>query len=204
LNGVTARRDGNFCGPDSLPKHFPVGWFQLPMKTMTRLPLVLLGLLAPAALSAVEATKAPARTEVIFVQPENFADVKDGDFGTDKGRDAILDQVREFIVERAEKALPAGQKLTVSFTDIDLAGEYEPWRGPQFSDIRIVKSIYAPRFNFTFKVMDAAGKTVKEGKEQLRDLAFDMRLTIDRQDPLRYEKDILKDWINATVRAPKN
>jgi len=174
------------------------------MKTMTRLPLVLLGLLAPAALCAAEATKAPARTEVIFVQPENFADVKDGDFGTDKGRDAILDQVREFIVERAEKALPAGQKLTVSFTDIDLAGEYEPWRGPQFSDIRIVKSIYAPRFNFTYKVTDAAGNTVKEGKEQLRDLAFDMRLTIDRQDPLRYEKDILKDWINATVRAPKN
>jgi hypothetical protein len=91
----------------------------------------------------------------------------------------------------------------VTFTDIDLAGEYEPWRGPQFSDVRIVKSIYAPRFKFSYKVTDATGKTVKEGNEDIRDLAFDMRLTIDRQDPLRFEKDILKDWIGSTLRAPK-
>jgi hypothetical protein len=91
----------------------------------------------------------------------------------------------------------------VTFADIDLVGEYEPWRGPQFSDVRIVKSIYPPRFKFAYKITDAAGKTVKEGKEELRDLAFDMRLTIDRQDPLRYEKDILKDWIQDVTRAPK-
>jgi hypothetical protein len=85
----------------------------------------------------------------------------------------------------------------------NLAGDYEPWRGPQFSDVRIVKSIYAPRFKFSFKVTDAAGKTVKEGNEDIRDLAFDMRLTLDRQDPLRFEKDILKDWISSTLSAQK-
>lgn len=173
------------------------------MKTITRLTVVLFGLVAPLALNAAPATKAPARTEVIFEQPDKFTDVKDGDFGTEKGRDAILDQLREFMVERAEKILPVGQKLVVTFTDIDLAGEYEPWRGPQFSDVRIVKSIYPPRFNFSYKLTDAAGKVVKEGKEQLRDLAFDMRLTMDRQDPLRYEKDILKDWLRDVTRTPK-
>jgi hypothetical protein len=173
------------------------------MKTITCLTVVLFALVAPLALSAAPATKAPARTEVIFDHPEKFADVKDSEFGTDKGRDAILDQIREFIVERAEKILPAGQKLVITFTDIDLAGDFEPWRGAQFSDIRIVKSIYPPRFNFTYKVTDAAGKVVKEGKEKLIDLAFDMRLTIDRQDPLRYEKDILMDWLRDLPRAPK-
>jgi hypothetical protein len=44
---------------------------------------------------------------------------------------------------------------------------------------------------------------VKEGKEDIRDLAFDMRLTMDRQDPLRYEKDILRDWIRDVTRAAK-
>jgi hypothetical protein len=140
---------------------------------------------------------------VVFEKPETFTDVKDGDFGTDKGRDSILDEIKTFIVDRSDKALPTGQKLVVTFTDIDLAGEYEPWRGPQFSDVRIVKSIYPPRFKFSYKVTDATGKTVKEGKEDIRDLAFDMRLTIDRQDPLRFEKDILKDWIGSTLRAPK-
>lgn len=173
------------------------------MKTLSRYAVVLLGLAVPVALSAAEPAKAPVRTEVVFEKPENFTDVKDGEMGSDRGRDGILDQIREFIVERAEKALPAGQKLTVTFSDIDLVGEYEPWRGPQFSDVRIVKSIYPPRFKFSYKITDAAGKIVKEGKEDLRDLAFDMRLTIDRQDPLRFEKDILKDWISEATRAPK-
>ena len=173
------------------------------MKTLSRYAVVLLGLAVPAALSAAEPAKAPVRTEVVFEKPGNFTDVKDGEMGSDRGRDGILEQIREFIVERAEKALPAGQKLTVTFSDIDLVGEYEPWRGPQFSDVRIVKSIYPPRFKFSYKITDAAGKIVKEGKEDLRDLAFDMRLTIDRQDPLRFEKDILKDWISGATRAPK-
>jgi hypothetical protein len=173
------------------------------MKTLSRLTLVLLGLAAPLALRAAEVAKASARTDVVFEQPEKFTDVKDSDFGTEKGRDAILERLRESIVERADKALPAGQKLVITFTDIDLAGEYEPWRGPQFSDVRIVKSIYPPRLNFSYKITDAAGKTVKVGKEDLRDLAFEMRLTSDRQDTLRYEKDILRDWIGTVTRAPK-
>ena len=173
------------------------------MKTISRFTLVLLGLAAPLALRAAEVAKASVRTEVVFEQPEKFTDVKDSDFGTDKGRDAILERIREYIVERADKALPAGQKLVITFTDIDLAGEYEPWRGPQFSDVRIVKSIYPPRLKFSYKITDATGKTVKEGKEDLRDLAFEMRLTSDRQDTLRYEKDILRDWIGTVTRAPK-
>jgi hypothetical protein len=173
------------------------------MKTITRLTVVLFGLVAPLALHAASAAKTSARTEVIFDHPEKFTDVKDGEFGTDKGRDATLEQIRDFLVERADKALSVGQKLVITFTDIDLAGDFEPWRGAQFSDVRIVKSIYPPRMDFTFKVTDAAGATVKEGKEELRDLAFDMRLTIDRQDPLRYEKDILKDWIRSKITPAK-
>jgi hypothetical protein len=173
------------------------------MKTLSRLTLVVLGLAAPLALRAAEAAKASVRTEVVFEQPEKFTDAKDSDFGTDKGRDAILERIREFIVERSDQALPAGQKLTITFTDIDLAGEYEPWRGPQYSDVRIVKSIYPPRLKFSYKITDVAGNTLKEGKEDLRDLAFEMRLTSDRQDPLRYEKDMLRDWIGTVTRAPK-
>lgn len=174
------------------------------MKTSTRLAIALFGLVASPALRAADLAKAPARTEVVFEQPEKFTDVKDSDFGTDQGRDALLERIREFILERAEKALPAGQKLLITFTDIDLAGEYEPWRGPQFSDVRIVKSIYPPRLKFSYQITDAAGQTIKAGREDLRDLAFDMRLTVDRQDTLRYEKDILRDWIGTVTRAPKS
>ena len=182
------------------------------MKTSTRLALALLGLVAAPALHAADAAKAsapapvPVRTVVIFEHPEQFTDVSDSGFGTDQGRDAILERIREFILEHAEKALPAGQKLLITFTDIDLAGEYEPWRGPQFSDVRIVKSIYPPRLKFSYKITDSAAQTVKAGQEDLRDLAFEMRLTADRQDTLRYEKDILRDWLGTVTRtrAPKS
>ncbi len=173
------------------------------MKTFRLFPTVLLGLVAPLALSAGPAPKPPARTEVIFVNPEKFTDVKDSDFATDKGRDDILDRLRTFIVDRAEVVLPAGQKLTITFTDIDLAGEFEPWRGAQFGDVRIVKAIYPPAFKFSYQVADEAGQKVKSGEENIRDMAFDMRMTFDRQDSLHYEKDILGDWIRGTLRAPK-
>jgi Protein of unknown function (DUF3016) len=173
------------------------------MKTLRLLPIVLFGLVAPLALNAADAAKAPARTEVIFSEPEKFTDVKDSDFATDRGRDDILDQIRRFVVERADATLPPGQKLTITFTDIDLAGEFEPWRGPQFSDVRIVKALYPPAFKFSYKVTDEAGQTVKSGEENIRDLSFDLRMTINRQDPLHYEKDILGDWIRSKLRASK-
>ena len=155
------------------------------------------------ALKAAEVPKPPARTEVIFSNPDQFTDAKESYMDTEKGRDALLEQIREFIVAKADAVLPPGQRVSITFTDVDLAGDFEPWRGAQFGDIRIVKSIYPPGFKFTFKVTDESGRTVKEGSENIRDMAFDMRLTIDRQDPLRFEKDILNDWIRRHLRAPK-
>jgi hypothetical protein len=91
----------------------------------------------------------------------------------------------------------------MTFTDIDLAGEYEPWRGGQWSDVRIIKDIYSPRFVFSYKLTDAAGAVLKEDKVDLRDLTFMMRVTISRNEPLRFEKDILADWIRSVVPRKK-
>ena len=106
-------------------------------------------------------------------------------------------------VEAGAGIIPAGRKLTMTFTDIDLAGEYEPWRGGQWSDVRIIKDIYSPRFVFSYKLTDAAGAVLKEDKVDLRDLTFMMRVTISRNEPLRFEKDILADWIRSVVPRKK-
>jgi hypothetical protein len=158
----------------------------------------ILGLVAAGALNA--APNPAPRTEVIFDHPEKFTDVKDSYVPSDKGRDAILDTLRSFLVHRADPMIPEGDKLTITFTDIDLAGEYEPWRGAQYDDVRIVKSIYPPAFKFTYSVTDASGKVIREGSENIRDLNFQMRLTIDASDPLRYEKDILDEWARTKLR----
>ncbi len=176
------------------------------MKTLPLLPAALLAFLAPSAALSVYAATSPqasARTEIVFSSPENFADVKETAFSNEKDRDAILKRIRDFIVDRADRALPAGHKLTMTFTDIDLAGEFEPWRAPQMSDVRIVKAIYPPRLKFTYKITNEAGQVVKEGEENIVDQSFDQRVTMERLDPLRYEKDILSDWISRVVAAPK-
>ncbi len=164
--------------------------------------LAALGGLLVAGVGPARADTAPARAEVVFDHPEKFTDVKDSSMPTEQGfRGHPPRPCREYLLHQAQSFVPEGCKLTLTFTDIDLAGDFEPWRGPQFDDIRIVKSIYPPHFKFRFALADASGRVIREGDEDLVDLAFDMRSTLDRQDPLRYEKEILKDWMRRQLRG---
>ncbi len=144
------------------------------------------------------------RVEVVFVDPAKFTDARDGYTGTDSGRDAILDQLREHMQTDAKRYIPDGDKLAISVTDVDLAGDFEPWRGPQWDDVRIVKDIYPPRIKLSFRLTDSAGKVIKEGSRDLRDLAFMMKITMSfRDDPLRHEKQLLDDWFSEEFRGLK-
>jgi Protein of unknown function (DUF3016) len=169
------------------------------MKTI-RLFSTVLGLAAASALHAADSPKGAIRTDVIFDHPENFTDVKDSDLPSDKGRDEILSRIRSYLVSRTASLVPEGDRLTITFTDIDLAGDFEPGRGPQWSDVRIIKAIYPPAFKFTYSVTDASGRVVKQGTEDIRDMNFQTRVTLDSSDSLHYEKDILDDWARSTLR----
>jgi len=116
-----------------------------------------------------------SRVEVVFDHPDKFTDIKDAYVASDKGEQAILDQIRDFIVDRASPMVPEGWKFRITFSDIDLAGEYEPWRGPQWDMVRIIKPVYPPAFRFTYAVTDRAGKVVRQGSEFFRDASFQFR-----------------------------
>jgi hypothetical protein len=172
------------------------------MKKLNPLALVL-GFSLVGSACAADTGGVAARTEVVFDHPENFTDVKDAQFATDSGRDNILGQIRDFMVSRTSRLLPADDTLKVTFTDIDLAGDFEPWHGPQWADVRVVKALYPPAFKFSYAVTDASGKIVKEGTENIRDMNFQTRIVANNSDPLRYEKDILDDWARSTLRGLK-
>ena len=174
------------------------------MKTTRMLLLSALLLAGTEAAHALDPVKGPSQVEVTFFESEKFTDVKDGEFGTDKGREATLAALKEHLVKRASRNLLPGQKLAVTVTDVDLAGEYEPWRGGQWSDVRIVKDIYPPRISLAFRLMAADGTVLKEGKRDLLDMGFMMKLTdAFRDDPLRYEKELINDWLSTEFRADK-
>ena len=155
-------------------------------------------LVAAGAVYGAEAPKA-SWAEIVFDHQEKFTDIKDQMSPTDQGQQDILNKISEYLVSESKHFVPEGCKLTMTFTDIDLAGDFEPWHGAQWDHIRMVKSIYPPHFKFGWTVANAAGKVIKEGKEDILDLSFDSRVTINADDPLRFEKDILKDWMGGNL-----
>jgi hypothetical protein len=179
--------DGTFAG------QFP----SKPLMRTNRFILVtLLGVL-PAFAAKETPHKILARAEVNFFEPRKFTDVKDSSMG-DYERTTYLDQIRDHLLEQAKYYVPENHTLVVTFTDIDMAGDFEPWRGPRFDDIRIVKDIYPPRLVLTFQLRDGEGQVVKEGRRELRDLAFLMKITMAfRDDSVRHEKGLIDDWLRA-------
>jgi hypothetical protein len=165
------------------------------MKTF-HLFLAVLGLASCGALRADDTKPAP-RVDVVYVSPEKFTDVKDNDYFRDEGRDEYLATLKQHIEAQADKYIPAGQHLALRITDVKMAGDFEPQRGPGFEHIRIYREVYPPRFNFEFKLTDANGKVLKEGARKIVDLDYlDLINPYFRDDPLRYEKKLLDDWFN--------
>lgn len=136
---------------------------------------------------------------VTFDDPSRFDASRSGPGETGKARRAWVDALAQFLAERAALRLPQGQRLEVHLTDVQRAGSFEPWRGPQAADVRIVRDIYPPRIDLRFKLLDADGKLLREGSRQLRDATFMMRPDLYPNDPLRYEKTLLDDWLRAEL-----
>ena len=152
---------------------------------------------APAA-HAVEG----AKVKVEYVHPENFIDVGDGFRGGDATRTAYLEALDRHLRARAARVLGNGQSLKVSITEVDMAGEFEPWRLAG-ADVRIVRNIYPARIDLRFRLADAGGATVKEGERRLRDSGFTDDVTRYRDDPLRYEKALIDAWVAREFPAPR-
>ena len=152
--------------------------------------------LAPAATqAAVEAAASPHNVSVHYIDPGNFTEARRS-FGVHLiDANAYLKPLKTYIAKRASRILAPGQRLDIEVTDVDRAGEYEPWRGPEFNDIRIVKSIYPPRIDLNFTLYGADGKVLREGSRKLRDAFFLSRGMGADQDLLRYEKSLVDRWL---------
>ena len=143
--------------------------------------------------SAAADALASGQVEVSFDNPDEFSDFKDSFAGTPRGREDLEYQLRRTISEEAARVLEKGQRLSITFTDIDLAGDFLPTVG-RGHDIRVVKSIYPPRMEFRYRLTDAAGNVVREGERKLRDNGFELRSSINRNEGLHHDKEMLRDW----------
>ncbi len=164
------------------------------MKSSPLFRLLCVACLAFASVMAWAATP-PDNVNVRYKDPQHFTEAKRS-FGMHLiDADDYLKPLKDYIVQRASRILAPGQRLDVEVTDVDRAGEYEPWRGPRFDDVRIVKDIYPPRIDLDFTLYGADGKVLRQGHRKLRDLSFLSHNFAADQDSLRYEKSLIDLWL---------
>jgi hypothetical protein len=160
-------------------------------------------LLAAGGLDAAEAAKPAGPITVTFVAPEKFTDARDRYSDKESNRDFILGRLREYLEKRAPERIAPGQKLAVTITDVDLAGDFEPWRGFRFEDIRVLKDVYPPRMTLSFVLTDADGKVVKQGERKLMDTGYLLSHPGFSDDDLRYDKGMLDNWLRTEFTRAK-
>src|SRR5262249_49735583 len=66
---------------------------------------------------------------------------------------------------------------------------------PQACTGRVMIDIYAPRIRLEFRLTGRDGKVVSSGSRDLSDPLYLTRAVLLATDPLRYEKNLLRDWL---------
>ena len=146
-------------------------------------------------------TLGAATVEIEFQNPENYSDMEDNGFYSERLFERFSENFTAFVKKEAGKYLPEGATLSMTVKDVDLAGEFEYWRGPDFNDVRIIKEIYPPRLKFDFKVTGPDDKVVKEGMAQITDLTYLWNLSnpARRYETFYYEQELIEDWLRREL-----
>ena len=147
--------------------------------------------------AAAQAEVGPGgRVQVDMLVPAADTDEWSPDIGSSRTRAAALEEIRKYVQHEASRRLPAGETLAVTLTRFECAGQEEPGLGPKFSSVRIVRDLFPPRIDLRFELSDARGAVRREGERQLRDLNFLLNARVHPDDPLRYEKALIDDWLD--------
>lgn len=139
---------------------------------------------------------------VQWSDPEKFTEIRYSHNRWEASRGDWVRDLAQYLRKRAPEHLPPGSRLEVTFTDIDRAGDFEPWRGIRVDSIRFMRDIYPPRIDLTFTLTGADGDVLAQGTRELADMAYLMGSTrLGDTDPLRYDKQLIDDWLRKEFKA---
>jgi len=162
------------------------------MKSSTKTPLALLA-------SMAFAFSASAAVNVV-VEWDDHDDYSDLEYvGSEASFEGFSKSMTGYIRKMASRYLPDGTELRLRFHNVDLAGEIEPWLAPPFDDVRIVRSIYPPRLEFSYELIGADGEPLLKGRKALSNPTFQEENQPARRffddDQYFYEKELIGSWI---------
>lgn len=133
-----------------------------------------------------------------FVHPEKFIDFSI--YGRDSRWSAsyFAREISGDLKPGLKRKLPGG-KLTLRFTDIDLAGSSRTSRRGG-RDVRVVRAEMTPaRLSFDFLFQDGTGRTLTKGSTRITDTSHHSSLLRKQSgsEPLFYEKRMLEKWLKS-------
>lgn len=153
-----------------------------------------------AALLAFSAPASAGEAWVEWKDPDGYTDIRSGAQSAEGMRKSIAKSLGGEFGELAA-LLPPGYRLSVTVTDLDLAGEVDPVPTRQMRGIRVLKDIYFPRMTFDYRLTDAGGAVLLgQSAVQLKDMQY---LTSSRTartgDPFYSERKMICDWFNKRI-----
>jgi hypothetical protein len=141
--------------------------------------------------------------DVRWTDPAQFSEIRNSSNRWEAQRGNWVHELARYLRKRASARLPAGERLAVTITDIERAGEFEPWHGARGDSIRYMRDIYPPRIALDFKLVGADGSVLAHGSRKLSDLGYLQRaIRPTDSDPLRYEKQLIDDWLREEFDKP--
>lgn len=146
------------------------------------------------ALLAVPMAAPAGPVSVTYVAPEKF---RDREFRQAQSRASALAEFDRWFTELGARYLPPGQSLRVEVLDMDLAGDFEPWRS-DWQQVRFLRDTTPPRIHLRWQ-LEQGGKTLRQGDARLSDMNYlwDPR---GRGDDRRFVHDklLIQDWFRKT------
>jgi hypothetical protein len=132
---------------------------------------------------------------VRWEDPAKFSEIRYSNNSWESRRGNWIETLAQHVRDYAAPRLSAGERLDVTIVDVDLAGDFEPWRGPQFQDTRFLRDLYPPRITLRFTHTAADGTVIAQGERRLVDAGYLMASGRFDSEPLRYEKRMLERWL---------
>ena len=134
-------------------------------------------------------------------KPEQYRDIQLSGRTLD---DSLKQIVETFagVLQQASNRLPAKSKLTVTFTEIDLAGWIPPGRG---REVRVVSAAYPAHLEFDYRLSIPKDGTATEhsGHASLDSFNEDTAGDGSRSQLLYLESKLLRNWMTGVVKKVK-
>ncbi|MBV9390282.1 MAG: DUF3016 domain-containing protein [Verrucomicrobia bacterium] len=139
-----------------------------------------------------------ANVRIEFDNPNRFTDFRIQGWTELDSAKIFSRDISNYLSPVVARRFP-GATLTLHFTDIDLTGLNEQWRGPIFNNVRTVRGFTPLRLYFDYSITNGNGQVIAHGRENLVDVDFFYRYAYlqgqQRNSRLFYEAQDLSRWL---------